>query len=224
MNTTIISHLIKKDWQLNQGPLYAYMLVGLVALWLLTVGGKITFLVGTVLLITAVIVIGAHMVFCTVVNERKNQTLPFIMSLPVSYKEYTMAKILCNVFVTGTAWLILLGAMIAFILTTKELPNGLIPYGTLIMTYLLDIFFLMLCVAMVSESETVCIVVMTVVNVTISIFMIWLGGHPGIKPYIEGEVAVWNSTALTLLGIELFFIFVVMALTFFLQSRKRSFL
>jgi len=224
MNTTMISHLIKKDWQLNQGPLLAYMSVGILSLWLLTMGGKYTFLIGSVLLITVVVIIGAHMVFSTVVNERKNQTLPFIMSLPVSYQEYTMAKVLSNLLVAGTAWIILLGTMIGLILTTSAMPNGLIPYATIIMTYLFDIFILMLCVAMVSESEKICIVVMTVANITISIFMIWLGGHEGIKPFIEGDAAVWNSTALTFIGLESLFIVFMIGLTFYLQSKKRSFL
>ena len=40
------------------------------------------------------VIVGAHMVFGTVVNERGRQTLPFIMSLPVSYGQYTAAKLI----------------------------------------------------------------------------------------------------------------------------------
>ena len=43
----------------------------------------------------------------TVVEERNEQTLPFVMSLPISPMEYTTAKILANLLI----FLVPLGAL-----------------------------------------------------------------------------------------------------------------
>ena len=40
----------------------------------------------------------------TVVEERTDQTLPFVMSLPISAAEYTTAKILANLLIFLIPW------------------------------------------------------------------------------------------------------------------------
>jgi len=224
MNQSLVGLLIQKDWQLNRVSLIGYMLVGFLSLWLFTINGKIPFLIGVVLLISAVISIGAHLVFTTVINERKHQNLAFVMSLPVTYAEYTLAKIISNMAIAGFGWLILLFGMNGLIIYSANIPDGLIPYASIIMGYLMVIYAVLLAAALVSESEAWSIVTMTVLNISISIFMIWLGGLDDIKPYIKGDVAVWNNTALSFIGVEILIIVVAIAVTFFLQSRKRSYL
>jgi len=224
MNNSIIGQLIVKDWQLNRGSLFAYMLIAAVSLWLLVLENDLAFTIGSILLITVVAIIGIHMVFISIVKERSQHTLPFIMSLPVSYRDYTIAKILSNVIVAGGAWLALLLALLGLISSVDALPNGLIPYTVLIMLHMLTIYSILIAVALVSESETITVVVMGFLNVTISIFMMGTAKLEPIYAYMEGPIAVWNATSLTILSVELGISILAIALTFYFQSKKRSYL
>src|ERR1700678_1720248 len=94
MNYSMIRILILKDWYLQRWSVLASLLGGLIALGIVCLGGNAAFMVGLVLLITALIAVGAQLAVTTMVNERKEQTLPFVMSLPISYREYTSAKLL----------------------------------------------------------------------------------------------------------------------------------
>ena len=108
MNYTIVKRLILKDWYLQRWAILA-SLAGVVAtLGIVASGGKLKFLLGLILLIMVIISIGAHMAVSTVVNQRKEQTLSFEMSLPISYREYTAAKIWGNLIIFLVPWLTML--------------------------------------------------------------------------------------------------------------------
>ena len=99
MNTSRVKRLILKDWYFNRGAIAAYVVVGLLSLLAIGLGGEGGFYGGSILLITVLISIGIHLVMITVIHERTEQTLPFVMTLPVSAKEYTTAKILANMLI-----------------------------------------------------------------------------------------------------------------------------
>ena len=83
MNNFMVKQLILKDWYFNRGVILFYLVAGVGALAL--VGFAVNsgmFYMGSILLITALIGLGIHLTMATVVNERKEKTLPFIMSLP----------------------------------------------------------------------------------------------------------------------------------------------
>ena len=63
-----------------------------VALLLVSNGGEGSFYAGCILLFTVLISLGIHLAMLTVVEERTQQTLPFVMSLPISPRDYTVAK------------------------------------------------------------------------------------------------------------------------------------
>jgi len=224
MNWTMIKHLVAKDWHFNRVPLLLYTIVGIIALAILPFKQEGLFYVSMVLLISAVIVVGAHLIFVTVVIERKEQTLPFIMSLPVSFMEYTMAKIVINIGTFLGIWLFLTAGTIGVIVFVDAIPNGLIPYTTIALIELIAAYVLVLSVSMVSESEAWTIVVMTITNICVSLFWYFLGSFESIAKHIEGEVAVWNSTAFTFIAVELAVITALIGMTFFFQSRKKEFL
>ena len=93
MNYEMVKRLILKDWYLQRWAIRR-SLVGVAAtLGIIASGGKVAFLLGLILLIMVIISIGAQMPMSTIVTERKEQTLPFVMSLPISYREYTASKI-----------------------------------------------------------------------------------------------------------------------------------
>jgi hypothetical protein len=112
MNYSMIRILILKDWYLQRWSVLASLLGGLIALGIVCLGGNAAFMVGLVLLITALIAVGAQLAVTTMVNERKEQTLPFVMSLPISYREYTSAKLLGTLLIFMLPWLTLVMAVL----------------------------------------------------------------------------------------------------------------
>ena len=64
-------------------------------------GGSAVGLAGFILFITGMAGAGIHAVMETVVEERCKHTLTFIMSLPITVREYTSAKLMMKVSVLG---------------------------------------------------------------------------------------------------------------------------
>ena len=224
MNTSIIKQLILKDWYFNRLQLLLFSIIALLSLVLFSINSKSTFYIGMVLIISVVVTVGALLIFSSIVNERKNQTLAFIMSLPISFLDYTKAKLISNVTAFVIFWSILVTGILLIIYYNAHLPNGLIPISVIIMGELMVSYILVLAVAFIKESETWTIVVMGTTNVGISLFMFLVSSLSDLGPYIEGPIAIWNSTAISIVIIELILAISLIGIIFYLQSRKKDFL
>ena len=154
MNTFIVTRLILKDWYLNRGLLLAAIITGLLTMAAVAAarGTTIALILGVVVLATVLIGMGA-MIMSSTVNERKQQTLPFVMSLPVSYLEYTTSKLVGSLIIFSLLWLTLLLGMIATILLTPWFPHGLIPFVVIMSGEILMSTSLVAAVAVSTESE-----------------------------------------------------------------------
>ncbi len=224
MNTTIIKSLILKDWYFLRVPIIGYLAGGAVALILIANGGQGAFFAGSVLLITVLISVGIHLAMETVVNERKEQRLPFIMSLPISYMEYTTAKILANLLIFLIPWTAILIAAVA--LFTIGNVGGFIPFTVLLVTEIFASYILLLAVALVSESQSWTIGAMVFGNLFLQAFLYWLSHirSIGLDYTAKIHAAVWSPAALTILAVEIALILLMLGLTFFFQARKTDFL
>lgn len=220
---SMIKALISKDLHLNKKNLLLFSALGLFSVYLLSFNSRV-FYVGLTLLLSIVILIGASLVTTTVVNERKNKTLAFLMTLPINCMDYTKAKIIVNLGSYLVAWLLLTATTISVIVYSPHLPNGLIPYALIILIELMVAFVIILATALITESELWTIVVMTITNICVSIFMFFIASIENIKQHMESVSAVWNSTAITIIGIELLVAAVALAITFVLQSKKKDFI
>lgn len=223
MTPSLIGTLIRKDWYFNKHIIAVFGLLGLFSVYLLTFKSSI-FYIGLVLLLSMVILIGALLVFSTVVNEKKNHTLAFMMSLPITCMDYTKAKMIFNLSTYFIAWFILTISTLCVIAFTEHIPNGLMPYALIILIELMVAYVLVLAVALVTESEIWAIVVMTITNIGVSLFMFFIRSFEGIDQHLQGAVAVWNSTAMIIISIEVITAFIIIGLTFYLQSRKKDFI
>ncbi len=223
MNQSMIKTLVLKDLYFNKNNLLLFCAMGLISVYLLSFDNR-AFYIGMVLLISMVILIGALLIFSTVVNERKDQTLTFLMSLPITCMDYTKAKLIFNFTAYFLAWAILVIATIAVIFYSPHLSNGLIPYALIILLEMLVAFIIVLSTALVSESEAATIVVVTIANIGVSLFMYIIATIGSINQYMKGSVAVWNKPALMIIGIEIMIGVLFIGLTLYLQSRKKDFI
>lgn len=220
----VIKHLIHKDIQLNLLPLVLYLMLGLISLLLLSTEHTIVFYSGMVIMLSVIIIAGVHMVINTITNERSEQVLPFILSLPITFRQYTHAKVIANLGGFLLFWLIMLGGLLLVIFSQPQVQDGLAVYAIILLLEMLAVFCLVLAVGLISESHAWTIVVISLTNIALSIFMFWVASFAQINQYMNTEQVVWNQTALTFVSAEVLFIIVVLVVTYWAQSRKRDFI
>jgi len=220
----IIPTLVRNDLHLNRWPMVLYLALGLISLGMLTIEVPMVFYAGVTIMLSVIIVAGVHMVMGTVTGERNDQILPFIMSLPLTFKQYTLAKVYSNLGVFLAFWVIILGGLMTVILTQPQIPDGLVVYGVILLLEMLAVFCLVLAVGLISESQSWTIVVISISNIGLSVFMFWVASFAGIKSHMNTEQVVWNQTAITFITAEVAVIVALLVITFLVQSRKKDFI
>jgi ABC-2 type transport system permease protein len=224
MNYLMVRRLILKDWYLNRWIILGSIPVGLAALALILTGSKAAFLLSIIVLCIVLIGVGAQLAMVTAVNERREQTLAFIMSLPVSWREYTAAKILANLLLFLIPWMALTLAALAFLLFVPGMPHGFVPFTTIMAVEILVTACLTIAAAIITESQVWASIVITCSSLGLNGFGYLFAHMRGISPEMWGQRMHWTSTASTVLVAEFLVCALLLGLTFFVQSRKTDFL
>jgi hypothetical protein len=223
MNYPMVKRLILKDWYFLRWAILAYSVTGLLALGITAMGTDATSYAGSILLITVMIAVGFHLVMVTVVSERTEQTLPFIMTLPISPMEYTTAKIGANLLIFLAPWLTLTTGALLLLRTEGARSGALIPFSLIILSELLAAYVLVLTIAIVTESQGWTIFALVLTNLFFQGFLYWVSHTPAIAEGMKGHGAVWNPTAVTLLSAEAAVTVFLIVMAFVLQARKKHF-
>lgn len=220
----VIGRLILKDWRLNRFLILICILTGMAALMLVRFGNATARLFGAVWFFVALIVLGSILPSTAILNERKKQTLAFIMSLPVSSVQYTIAKVVSLWTMFLVPWLGLVLAALLFVQTSQTIPHGVIPMMLILATLPLLGFCIISSTTMVGETEGAMIGASLLCNS--SYWFVWylLARIPSLTAHWRDSLAVWNHAAHTVLSAEFGLIALILALTLFLQSRKRDFI
>jgi ABC-2 type transport system permease protein len=223
MNYAMVKRLILKDWYLQRWAILA-SLAGVVAtLGIIATGGKVAFLLGLILLIMVIISIGAQMAVATIVTERKEQTLPFVMSLPISYWEYTASKIWGNLLIFLVPWLTMVLGSFGLLLLSPS-SRGLLPYTAIMSTEILLSTCLILAVALITESQGWTVAAIMVGNLAVNGIGYVVAHIAGIAKGMWGSTIQWSGAASALLLAEFTTIALLLGVTFFVQAKKKDFL
>jgi ABC-type transport system involved in multi-copper enzyme maturation permease subunit len=220
----MVGRLILKDWYLQRWAISGALAVGAIAVALVGTSNPSSYYVGFVLLISVLITVGVQLAMSTVLLERKEQTLAFVMSLPISAREYTTAKLVGNLSMFIVPWATLLVASIAMILGRESLPDGSVPLTIILLGEIFVSTCVLLGVALVSESQAWSIGTLIAGNLFFNFFIFWVVRIPSIAAASKGNVIVWDGPVLTLLGGEVAAIVLALGLTFVLQDRKTDFI
>jgi ABC-2 type transport system permease protein len=223
MNYAMVKRLILKDWYLQRWAILASLAGVLATLGIVATGGKVAFLLGLILLITVIISIGAHMAVSTIVTERKEQTLPFVMTLPISYREYTTSKIWGNLLIFLVPWLTMVLGSVALLMYDPK-THGLIPYVTIMATEILLSTCLIIAVALITESQGWTVGAIMVGNIGVNGIGYLVAHIAGIAKGMWGSAIQWSSAASVVLLAEFATIALLLSVTFFVQARKKDFL
>jgi ABC-2 type transport system permease protein len=219
----IVARLIEKDWYFNRWPIISYVVAGLGAVALLALPSEGAFFAGCVLLITVLITIGIHLVMTSVVHERTEQTLAFVMSLPVSPRQVTLAKIGANLSIFTLAWAVLVVATLALIAQRSTLPDGLIPFSLVVLAAIYGGYCLLLCVAIVSESMNWTVGAIVVGNLLMQAAIYGVSHVPAVAKDLKTDTIAWHRPIPAILAIEALVIALMLGFTLYTQSRKKEF-
>lgn len=184
---------------------------------------QIALILGIIVLVTILIGMGA-LVMMSPIAERRQQTLPFVMSLPISYREYTTAKILGSLLIFLMPWTAIVGAMLGTILLAPGFPHGLIPFVVIMSVEILMSTCLITVVAVTTESQGWTVGITQVGALSLNGIGWWIVRFPDIGGTMKDATVRWSSTATVLLAAEFAAIALMIAITFFIQSRKNDFI
>lgn len=223
MNYSMVKCLILKDWYFQRRAILLCLAGGVLSLGIIAFGRNVGFYLGLLLLVTIMIVIGATLVMGTLVGERENQTLAFVMSLPISFREYTAAKILVNLLIFVPFWLILVAGSLGLILAAPTI-QGLFAFTVIMAVEILMSTCLMIAVALVTESKGWTISAMIAGNLAINVVGYIVAHIPGISNGMFGTTIQWRPAATISLTVELVLIALMLGGAFLIQSKKKDFI
>ena len=224
MDYVMVWRLIQKEWYFSRIMFVALVAAGVVMLivsaiargfdsWMASfISSIMFFLVFNLMAWTPLATIG---------TERSEQTLAFLMSLPISIREYTAAKIVASVAIFSAGWLLLTGSAIGINLLDDAMPDAYIPLTLIVLVQAFVLFCLFMAVTLVAESQGWTMVVGIIGNIVFWLSFGLLGVMP--KTGVGDPSAVWDSASWMLYA-QLVAIPVILGLTFFFQSRKTDFL
>lgn len=223
MNASVVRTLILSDWYRHRLWILLSIAGGVLAIALVHVGGPLAAVLGSTWFFVSLIVLGCMLPVSNVINERKKQTLPFLLSFPISVRQYTVAKLISTVGMFLVPWLVLVVAAVTFILSRPDIPKGMVPV-IIVLTVLTFVGFCVVAgTALASESEGVTIAATIATNSSYGFAWYLYFNNPQLRTQMGNPVVVWSSEVLTILFAEIAAIVLILGITFYLQSRKRDF-
>lgn len=219
----MIQLLVVKDWQVYQKQLAGYLAGLVLALSLIGSGRTWSFNAGGLLLIVLLVSTGFFAIGHIVLNERKEQTLPFVMSFPVTPVSFYIAKLLAGLILYLVPFALVV-LTTAFLVLYTALPDGLLVYAMVIFFFMLMSHCVALCLAVAIESEGWNIFIQMALMTMLSPFMIWAGSLQSVQANLRTDQIVWSPVVLSVLAGEMLVVVVVLAWTSWFHARKTSFL
>jgi ABC-2 type transport system permease protein len=223
MNSKELSILILKDLFLSRRVLFAYLMGAIASILVATYPQPTVSFIGFILAMTVGIAMGIHLIGELVLDERKSQTLSFVMSLPITAVEYAIAKISVVLVTYLIPWSVLIVGTLTLTLLIPSAKDGSIPPVVTIFLLLLASFSLQLVVAVVSESIGATIGVMVAGNVFFNLFLMQLFKVPDIADVVKTDVIIWSPLIIRIIAVELAVVAVSIVVALLFQMRKRSF-
>ncbi|QDV07500.1 hypothetical protein Poly30_30260 [Planctomycetes bacterium Poly30] len=222
-DAAMVRRLVLKDWQVYQKQLAGYVAGMLLALGLIGLGHSWAAGAGALLLLVLLVVVGSYSIQTLLLTERKQQNVPFIMSLPVTPMDVYWGKLLANLAIYLVPFTVVAGGMIAMVLSTP-MPDGLVVWTVLIAAFLLTSFCVLLCVAISCSSEGWNIFTMIALMTLVGPFILWVTRSRQVGLDLEGESLVFGPVAIGLLAADVLVVVIAIGVTSWLHARKSSFL
>lgn len=220
--STITRKLIAKELYVNRSMIIGAIVAAMISA-VACAFGRTAFNIGALCWLTTIIAMGVLLAVYGVSNERKEQSLLFVLSLPLSIGEYVRAKLFGLLLSFVIVWLVA-SVTALLVVWLSAVPDGLAPYVVLLCVFMLANFCIVMCGAMHARSDAAMTGVIIVTNMAVSVFMFTVGPLPGLRQHMDGDTPIWNHTFFTVLAIELLVLVVAIALPLATAARRRDIL
>jgi ABC-2 type transport system permease protein len=214
--------LIAKDMRQNL-PLMAMIVTGGIIALVLMGLGRAGFAIGGILFITSNLAGGFFIGAFAIMQERKDQSHQFALSLPISVRQLNRTKLLSALIVYAIPWTLLTVLACGLVLLNPKVPDGTVVYALLIQGFILTLTCAYLSVISASRSEVVSAFSILALNMMFSLFMVSLS-QPAFRDPISTERVAWPDYALLIFGSEGLVICLSLGTVFYLLSRRREFI
>jgi ABC-2 type transport system permease protein len=215
--------LIAKEFHVNRWLIVGAAVAALLSVVIATFG-RMTFNIGALVWLTTIIALGVMLAIYGIMNERKENSLQFVLSLPLSVRDYVAAKLVGLLLSFLGPWLVASLGAVALVLLDPDVPDGLLPYTLLLCAFLLMNFGLVLCGTLHARSDSAVSVVIVITNMLVSVYMFTIGASEGLQKYMYGATPVWNRTFFTVLTVEIVVLVIACTLPLATAARRRDFL
>jgi ABC-2 type transport system permease protein len=217
---SMIGRLVAKDLYLYRWFIVGSTIAGLASL---LVSG-LHDLTGLIMFMTTIVALGVFIAMYGILVERKEKTLLFVLSLPVTPLQYAAAKVLAALIAFLVPVTVLAAIAIGYNLAFDPPPNGEIPVTVAMLGLFLANFCLLVSLLLITGMEVWAVAGILFTNLTIPIFMNTVHTLPGVREHVQGPVAVWSPEILTILGIEALVALIALGIAFTVQSRRTDFI
>jgi ABC-2 type transport system permease protein len=191
MSGSAVNRLILKDLHLWRWLVAGALAAGSASIAIMPLTPVASY-VGGVAFVCVLVILNIVLVMNGVVQERKDKVQLFILSLPVSTTQYTIAKVIANALAFTVPWTVLTTAAIAMIVVSA-MPDGLLPFWTVLLGYLLAYYFVLLAVGLATDSTGWHASTITIGNVSINLLIPLLLNLPSIGTQTSSPRAVWTA-------------------------------
>ena len=196
----VVRKLIAKELYLYRWLIAVTVFSGLVCLGVSCLG-RISFGIGSIMFLTVVVAYGCVLPMFSITSDRKEKSVVFVLSLPISRADYRRSKMAGVLLSFLIPWCVLLAAAVV-VIKASLIPDGMILLTVLLMGLVLTNFCLIVSVLMVTASETFTILLILCTNVSVTFFIVGLTNLTSIGPASARQTLVWDTAALTVLGCE----------------------
>ncbi len=225
MSQSIVRQLVVKDLMIMRNFVMLYWLGGFLSVaFVVLASGEVASTIGSILFIAAMAGAGVHALFQTIVEEKIKMNLPFIMSLPVTVREYTSAKLIANLLIFGSVWLTLSAASFVVFVGDDGMPVGSMPFLSIVLVGILAAYTVMLTITVVTASQGYAIFATVLGNLGLQALLWYIADLYPVRSFIGGNEAVWNTTVVSILCIFIAAIVGMLVLAVVLQFRKKDFI
>lgn len=196
MNAHAIQILFLKDLFLSRWPMFGYFVGGLLSAMVTCLPGEMAGFIGFIMMVTVTIAAGIHLIGVLLLAESVDMTRSFVMSLPVSLLDYSIAKISVVLIAFLIPWLGMLGCLTVLTFVVPDAKQGALAFLVPVFLFMLVGFCLQLVTAVVTESVGWTIVVVVLGNVLLNVFLKTLREHPVISK-LGNITSIWSAKART---------------------------
>src|SRR5690348_8562850 len=195
MSSTVVRQLVIKDIYVNRGILWGAVLVGTLGLALASLGPN-GYAFGSILYLTALIATAMFLAMYGVMQERKDRSDLFVLSLPLSGADYARAKVLGVVLSFMIPWALLTAGAVVVVATSATISHGMVAFTLLISVYVLAAFCVLIAIVLLVRSDAIAVAGVVLTNFSITAFMFAITLVPAVSASMRAPAVVWNGSLL----------------------------